>query len=383
MNVKDLNRKAPDLANAFGMNSTAMLGLLELIEKGKIAKPEKLFKDCAPKLNVTGYNEFTYLNMGKKKYFFFGATCPLGSELNNQLSKVQKELAKSKGKQKELLEAQQLFLEELAALTKKAKGYAYGSIKHARSEEKDGIETCFMEVKKGFSVGKETKKKTLADDVNSIDYPLKSKSGQMMAFEPTTEEDSSTDSTETNNPDTKDQTAPADLVTVKKQVAKLLAEFKGLEPNKAFKGLSLLHTMNTSIEKLEDAPAELKALAQKLEVQKTKLKRVFSKQIGNGFDKGLEKLEEIPVINSTQDLEDIFGTILKMYKGWQKFVPEENHPKKEKIEQVDKEVDVLKEYEKKIVPLRDQHEGMDDSEEKEQLSTQINTLIDEAKVALA
>lgn len=183
--------------------------------------------------------------------------------------------------------------------------------------------------------------------------------------------------------ETTEKSTTVDPTVVKQEVGKLLKQFKALEPKKAFKGLGLLHQMSSLINKLEDVPAELKALVQKLEMQRTKLKPVFSKQISKRFDKGLTELEELPVINSTQDLEAIFGTILKLYKGWQKFVPEEDHPQKEKIERVDKEVDVLKEYEQKIVPLRKQHEKMENSEEKEELTTQINTLIDEAKAALA
>jgi hypothetical protein len=382
MELKNLKSKVPDLAKEFNIDSTIMTGLLELIEKGKIAKPEKLFKDAAPKLNVTGYHEFTYLNMGKKKYFFFGATCPLGNELSSKLSKVEKELPKSKDKQKELLEAQKLFLEEFALFTKKAKGYASGSIKYARSKEDEGVETCFMEVKKGFTVGKETKKKTLADDVNNIGYLLKAKNGQIMAFEPTTEEiTEENDSTASVNSD--NSTTSLDLVVVKKQVQQLLGQFKALEPNKAFKGLGLIHSITSLIGRLDEVPENLKVLAKKLEAQQSKIKPIFSKQIDQKMEQSMGKLEKIPSINSSDELADIFGTIQKMYEGWKKFLPEEEHPKGAVIEKVNSEVDILKDYEAQIVPLRKQHAAMDNSEEKEQLAKQINALINEARTALA
>jgi len=382
MELKDLKSKIADLAKGLNIDTITMFGLLELLEKGKIAKPEKLFKDSAPKLNVTGYSEFAYLNMGKKKYFFFGSSCPLGSELISKTSKVEKEFSKSKGKQKELLEAQKLFLEELAQFTKKAKGYAYGSIKYARSKEEDGVETCFMEVKKGFSVGKETKKKTLADDVNHIGYALKAKNGQIMAFEPTTDEatenDINTPITSSDNP-----TTTVDLATVKKQVQQLLGQFKALEPNKAFKGLGLIHSINSLIAGLDEVPENLNVLAKKLEAQQAKIQPVFSKQIHQKLKQSMGKLEEIPSIDSSSELVDIFGTIQKMYEGWKKFLPEQEHPKGAVIEKVRDEVDILKDYEEQIVPLRKKHEAMNDSEEKEQLGNQINALINEAKIALA
>lgn len=171
---------------------------------------------------------------------------------------------------------------------------------------------------------------------------------------------------------------------VKQEVSKLLEEFKALEPNKALKGLSLLHSMSSLLGKLESIPEELETLAQKMEIQKAKLKSVFSEQINEGFNDRIERLEALPSIRSTQELEDIFGAILNVYKeGWLKFVPEEDHPQKDKIERVDQEVDVLKSYEGKIIPLRERHGKMEDSEEKEQLTTRINALIDEARAALA
>jgi hypothetical protein len=378
MELKDLKSKVAELAKELDINVITMAGLLEMLEKGKIAKPAKLFKDAAPKLNVTGYSEFTYLNMGKKKYFFFGSSCPLGSDLNSKLSKVEKGLPKSKGNQKELLEAQKLFLEELALFTKKAKGYALGSIKYSRSKEEDGVETCFMEVKKGVTVGKETKKKTLAEDVNEIGYALKAKNGQIMQFESMEEEASPLANNVPDNPSN-----TVDLVTVKKQVQQLLGQFKALEPKKAFKGLGLIHSINSLIEKLDEVPENLSILAKKLEVQQAKIKPIFSKQIDQKLGKSMEQLEEIPSINSSSELNGIFGTIQKMYEGWKTFLPEEEHPKGVLIEKVNSEVDILKDYEAQIVPLRTQYEAMDDSEEKEQLAKQINALITEARTALA
>lgn len=379
MKLKDLKDKASELAKELDIDVIIMDGLLEMLKKGKIAKPAKLFKDAAPKLTVTGYNEFTYLNMGKKKYFFFGATCPLGSDLNSQLSKVEKKLPKATGKQKELLEALKLFLEEMELFTKKAKGYALGSIKYSHSKEKDGVETCFMEVKKGFTVGKETKKKTLADDVNNIGYTLKAKNGQIMVFASTTDEEIP----DLAINDSDNSKKPIDLVTVKKEVQQLLGQFKALEPNKAFKGLGLIHSMTTLIEKLDDVPENLKALAKKLTAQQAKIKPVFSKQIDQKLEQSMGELEEIPSINSSSELEDIFGIIQKMYKGWKTFLPEEEHPKGLKIEKVNQEVDILKDYEAQIVPLRKKYEAMEESEEKEQLANQINLLIKEARTALA
>lgn len=191
----------------------------------------------------------------------------------------------------------------------------------------------------------------------------------------------SDETTETNK-------VAADPVAVKKEVKELITQLKKLDlksnPHKALKGLSLLHSMITSIEKLEDTPSDLEKLKQSLEKQKEGIKPLFSKQISRRFDKGIEQLEELPTINSSKEVKTIFNPILKMYKkGWRVFLPKSKHPQKEKIERVDKEVNVLEEYEQKIVPLREQHEKMEDSEEKSQLTNEINALIDEARAALA
>lgn len=46
-------------------------------------------------------------------------------------------------------------------------------------------------------------------------------------------------------------------------------------------------------------------------------------------------------------------------------------------------MEVGKEYEKRIVLLKEQHEKIEDSDEKIQLTHKINALIDETKAALA
>lgn len=170
---------------------------------------------------------------------------------------------------------------------------------------------------------------------------------------------------------------------VKKQVQQLLGQFKELEPNKAFKGLGLIHSINNLIGQLDEVPENLKVLAKKLEAQQTKITPVFSKQIDQKLGQSIGKLEEIPSVNSSEELDDIFGTVQKMYKGWKTFLPETEHPKGAIIEKVSDEVTILKDYEGQIVPLRKKYEGMEDSEEKEQLGDQINTLINEARTALA
>ncbi|BDS15395.1 hypothetical protein [Aureispira anguillae] len=193
MTIKDLKGKEALLARAFNSDAVIMGAALELIEKGKIAKPEKLFKDSASKLDAKGYQDFMYLNMGKKQYFLYGGAFPIGIELTNQLKKLEKELTKAKGGNVELLASQVYFLQELDKLSRKIKGYATGEIKHSRTEG----DTCFMEVKTGVTVSGQTKKNSLASDVKEIGYELAAKNGQILEFEPVLDENQESAAVET------------------------------------------------------------------------------------------------------------------------------------------------------------------------------------------
>jgi len=379
MTVKDLKNKIDDLSKALDIKEEVMTGIVELIQKGIIANPDKLFRECAPKLDITGYTDFTYLNMGEdKRYFFFDAPLPTDRDLDKLLKEVEKELSEGKEKKLELLEAQNFFLEELENITKKARGYASGSIKYSHSEEKGDSEICFMEVKRGVIVGKKTKKKTLADEVNNIGYELKAKNDQIMEFESI-----GSKNVEEEEPEESEKTETLDLATVKKEVQELLEEFKQLESNNAFKGLGLIHMINDLIEKLEEVPDDFKVLARKLEVQQDKMSPILSMQIDQKLEQSIKELEETSSISSTEELDDIFGTIRKMYTGWKQFLPEQEHSKGTIIEKIDDEIDILKKYEQQIIPLKEQYAALEDSPEKEQLANQINAYINEARIALA
>lgn len=232
MTIKDLKGKEALLARAFDSETTVIEGALELIEKGKIAKPEKLFRDSAPKLDVKGYTNFMYLNMGQKKYFFYGGWFPLGVELTNQLKRLEKELAKAKAGKREALEIQVCFLQELGKVEKKIKGYAIGAIKHIRTEE--GI--CFMDVKTGVTVSGQTKKNTLAEDVNTIGYALEAKSGELLAFEPIVDENEATAIVEENtgNPSAQDLVANFGVISEKYKIIRA-SEHDALEVKKMYK----------------------------------------------------------------------------------------------------------------------------------------------------
>lgn len=178
-------------------------------------------------------------------------------------------------------------------------------------------------------------------------------------------------------------TTTLDLNTVKKQVQQLLGQFKALAPNKVYQKLGVIHKINDLLKQLEEVPSNLQNLADKLGQQQTKIAPVFSKQIDQRFTQSMEQLQELPSIDSCETLDQIFGTIQKMYEGWKTFLPEQEHPQGKVIERVNDEIDILKEYEEQIVPLRQEYDSMEDSDEKEQLGEQINTLIRAAKEALA
>jgi len=378
--VKKIKKEAAALIKRNETNAIVFNGLLELIDKGKIAKPEKLFYDATPKLDVNNQQKFTYLNLGKKKYFFLDFICPFGSEITNQLSAIKKELPKSKVKNE--LEAQKAFLEGISEIVKGAKGYASGFVKYVRTEQKDEIEVCFLEVKKGVTVGKSTTKKTLADEVNNIEYLLQAKNEQVLELLPLEEEKANAKTDEANADSEGEPKGAIDPALVKKQVQEFLAEYKALEANKAFKKLKLIHNITKLINQLENIPENLETLINGLNAQQQKIKSIFSKQIDQKLDASMKELEELALVNSSSELDAIFNVIQKMYQGWKVFLPEDEHPQGAAIDKVSEEIDLLKYYEEQIVPLRKQHEKATNHEEKEQLTNQINTLINEAREAL-
>ncbi|BDS09355.1 hypothetical protein [Aureispira anguillae] len=228
MKLKDLSKKTAVLSKAFGIDGSALSYILELLEKGKIAKPGKLFKDSAPKLDVKGLKPFVYLNMGQKNYFFYGTSFPLGSDLSAALTTAQKTLSKTtKEADKENLEAQILFLEELEKTAKKSKGYAFGSIRFARLDE--ATKECFMAVKTGVKVNGKTKKKSLAEDIKNIGYDLLAKSGHILRFETVTdEEETPAPSSSTSAPSSASETSD-DANALKATVKTLVGSFKNIK----------------------------------------------------------------------------------------------------------------------------------------------------------
>lgn len=187
MAVKDLKGKEKDIAATLKIDISNVNAIVELMEKAKIAKPGKLFKDNAPKLAVQGNKEFTYVSLGgPKKYFFYGVQLPLGKALATALANTEKALGKAKDKEKEGLELMKNFYTEMQNLEKKMKGSATGLMKFDTAKGND----AYMQVKQGVSVSGQVKKGLLAGAINNdLAYELLAKNGQVLKFNDIDEDD--------------------------------------------------------------------------------------------------------------------------------------------------------------------------------------------------
>ena len=136
---------------------------MELAEKKKIAKPEKLFKELVPKLNLKEKYAFTYLNLGQRQHFLLGDTIPLGGNLNKLLQNTDKKLKKAKkDKDIEALQPLMALLQLIDDLP--VKGYGTGIARYAETQtnETSGEEELLLAVKiSSVEVGGKTKKDKL------------------------------------------------------------------------------------------------------------------------------------------------------------------------------------------------------------------------------
>ncbi len=394
--LKDLKKRAGLLAKQLQIDEVFFDAAIELMEKGKIAKPAKVFKDTVAKINRRTRYPFLFLDLGQKKYFLMGDVFPMGAELEKNLEKTRKELEKAKRPvEKEMLGQLLFFYEQLEQLT--PRGFATGTVKFSRevNNAETGFTECLMAIRKsGLKVDGTVKKGELVDLVREeLDYELISKLGEVMFLEPaqeaqniqTQEEDNDTVQNEEQVLTEAATTAEkGDPKAVTQQVKQLLGAFKQVPPQQAFKGLGLIYKMDNLIGTLEAPPENLQALSKKLHAQKKRFVPILAKQINGQLNHSMSQLDQLLKIEASAQLNELFGTVQKMYKGWKVFLDNEVvHPKSDILEQVDEEIDILAQYEAKIVPLRVQFEGLPDSTEKIELGRQINALIQEARKAIA
>ncbi|MGH1334986.1 MAG: hypothetical protein ACRBFS_02585 [Aureispira sp.] len=384
--LKDLKKRAGLVAKQVNVNKVIFSAALDLLEKGKIPKPEKVFKDTVPKINRKAKYTFLFLDMGQKKYFLMGDIFPMGNDLSKKIEETEKKLAKAKKPvEKEFLEQMLFFYQELNKLT--PKGFATGIIKFSREvQNSETEETEYLMALKtsGLKVGGAVKKGNIVPLVREeLGYRLTSKLGEVMFLEADAEEVEQTVTPEQTTATGIESPKTGDPTLVTKQVKQLLGQFKAIEPKQAFKGLGLIHKMSTLVSTLEETPENLQTLVGKLKKQQEKFTPILSKQIDNKLTQSMTQLEEIQVVESSNQLNEVFGTVKKMYAGWKQFLEGKEHPSGEVIEKVGTEIDILKQYEVQLVPLRKQYQEMQNVDQKNELGKQINALIQEARQAIA
>ena len=381
--IKVLKKRADLLSKQLGVNKDIFTAALELMENGKIAHPEKVFRDTVAKINRKAKYNFVYIEMGQKNYFLMGDVFPIGTDLAQKIEETQKQHDKSnKALEKEFLGQMLFFYEELDKLS--IRGFATGTIKF--SQEVQNLDTrlteCLMAVKTtDLKVGGTVKKTKLVTLVREgLGYRLTSKLGEIIFLE------SDNDEVQQEQYEIIGERAISKTghpVVVAQKVKQLLAEFKMIDSKQAFKGLSLIYKMNTLVDTLEEIPQNLQNLVFKLQKQQERFVPILSKQIDAKLNQCITELKNIPTVESSDQLNQVFAPVKKMYNDWKVFLNNQEHPNRVLIERVNYEIDLLKQYEARIVHLRQQYDEMEDMEQKNELGKQINLLIQEAHKAIA
>lgn len=122
MTTKELKKDAKILIQDLNLTAVVFNALIELFEKGKIAKPDVVFKKTIAKIGKGTKYPFMYIVTPKQKNFFMGFDLPIGNvAISKELLVLRKNLSKAKKpKEKHALELQIAFYEELKKLNPKA-----------------------------------------------------------------------------------------------------------------------------------------------------------------------------------------------------------------------------------------------------------------------
>lgn len=403
MKFEKLKEQAGALAKHLGIDHAIFLVALELIKKGKISNPKKVFKDLVSKLNTKAYS-FLIIDMGQKTYFFIttGTFFPLGNDLLKKLAENKKDISKAKDKKKELLEQVQFFYEEMNKMS--FKGFATGTVKFLKEQENEETKKLesLMSVKNNKLKFEGTvKKNNLAQIVrDQLDYVPIAQSGEIIFLESIQdqkevelsehtdiEEETLLDLLDTKEEesldlaDTEEETSLA-FAVVKEELNQLLNQIKELKKNQILKKLKLIHTAQTIINQTDTTSKKVQVLEKKLRIQEQQISSIFSQQIEDTLDQSLIEYLKIDLIESSSVPEQIFERVNKLHTKWTTFFPEARHPKASDIESRMKEIAILKKAEQEILLLKKEFSTTKDLDKKIQLGEKINDLISETTGAL-
>lgn len=393
-NLRELKKSINHLSKETKTHKENMKAALELMQKGKIAKPEILFRNTVQKIRQTERYEFLYLDMGQKTYFLLDEVFPMGEELEDKIEATKKLITKEDDpEEKELLELLLFFYEELEDI--EPKGFATGICQLSRTvkNEETGQTEYYMAIRPtSLELEGTVRRSTLVGLVNEeLDYTLEAKRGGLIFLEALgsqqqkEEEEVAVENNQNKEPEAtvnnsqQEEAPPPKEARVNKRIQSILKRFKAANSNHAYKRLGLLYKMTALVNSLENPSEKFQKFALELEEEKKELTPLLSEQIEQELAAAHAKVASLSTIDSADQLEKIYGRVEKMYAGWDRFLEGQVvHPKGSIIQELSQELDLLQVYEDKIVPLRTQHQGMTDANKKEELRLKINALIQEA-----
>lgn len=313
-NLKVLRRRAGLLATQLGIDKVIFKAAIDLLDKQKIPKPEKVFKDSVLKLNRKTKYQFLAIDMGLKKYFLMGAIFPMGIELAKKLEDARKNLNKTtKPADKEVWEQIEFFYAQMNQL--KVKGFATGTMKFSKEvlDENGKVKEHLMAPKTSTIKVKGTvKKDKLAPFVRDLGYELKSKLGEVVYIgaNDDTVEETTTEQKVSQEPQTSPLPAP---------FGALNAQLMGIESAfKADPSLDNLKAFSFEVNKLKEAtekdPTTGTPILQKWAKRFSQAKALYAPKKDSTLPQKESKPKIDPLVELKQRLDELEERITFLQK---------------------------------------------------------------------
>lgn len=259
MDLKDLANYSSELEKAFGITSTQMGLLLELLNKRKIAQPVMAFKAGTANMAKPGKKPFVFVEEEKGSFFFYNLQFPmLKKDIQPKLKGVEKALKKAADTEKEVLEAQKVFLELLLERIKKKKWLATSG-RMAWKNTNANTQECFMSLE-GKIEGPH--KSSLDVALSKLDYDFTDKNGNLLRILGSTVTGESTEETTSEGEENTDTSSPSEGSTSSKGQEKRAQQLGkidgGIGKMEAAVGRVSKEKLLPNIEKYELALAKLR-----------------------------------------------------------------------------------------------------------------------------
>ncbi|BDS14017.1 hypothetical protein [Aureispira anguillae] len=245
MTTKELKKDAKILIQELGLTALVFNAFIELFEKGKIAKPDVLFKKSISKIGKAAKYPFLYMVTPKQKNFFMGFDLPIGNvAIGKELMALRKSLSKTKKpKEQHAFELQIAFYEELKKLNPKA--FVKGVAKFKEEIKTDeGTEVYLKPLASGL-IRNKVEKDQIGNLVNTFRYTTQI--GVTVLFDSQIGDEEDEDTTNDSNQQENSASAPKDNILEAFQKAIKDAKGKGAD-----EWTKLLSQVNNHLTKATD-----------------------------------------------------------------------------------------------------------------------------------